>query len=881
MSTRNRRLVTYGKASRSIAKGTPGSISSKHVPLGAVEPTARPETFAQGYGSSVTSPETSNTETNGVSRDAREAAALRDTHVDRPAVSSDDEQPANENPNKRRKPISNGPSQRTRHASTKSISGHSPVSAIGHGSGDIRDVSSSHGPSSNVGAPQGDKLENGNNMFSGRRDISRKRSNSSRSSVAPTSLGNVQSPGTGKLAGDSSSSDAHSVPRTRQVLAYSRKNSSIARSSAQRLTDKTPEKYTQSNPASSDNISTNDGEQVKPNSPRVDTPGRKRLVDSLSAQERPERPPPQPSDIDGDSKAMSSNDPFTTPAPTGQSIRFAASQSSGSKVTYARQRSFLSELGSSDDAGPRDLSELLSSSRMQLQPQVSSATTISSLIDDEESTRASSVRSIHELRRAGRTAHFQATVNSMLEDIEDTSLSMSSRRSALLQLCRKLSDHQFALQFLEHGFDRRLASCISDQLDVTCSYLALCAYALILSNGPPSPDVLLSFWPQVLQLSPALLELEDDVLVMSKQKRYNLPKDGQRGFRDLVSHFRTVFPAYQLHYWLSPQILGLRCIWLTLRGCRDRIDALKRIPGALMERIVEILVRNSVHLGDSLSPESLSILEYTLSILEAHTTLPDILEDCGENPIKAVASLGTLLHSLEEPHDHRLKEIQVLYIRLVLNITNNNTSLCEDFSTPELVRSLVEIVLKYFERVSEMVSAEKKESIDAVILALGTLINLTEETATPRKLILEEMTQSGSLLDRLLSLFSSGFEAVSEADSFVQTHSNVAFGYLSILLCTLSLDESVRARLRRSLCGNGLSRVLATAEEFLQYHRKVEDELRSLGGEQDQVAGFTSRLQGLVERIRRFLDMDVQMLDEPKRDQKSLLCPDLYERISC
>ncbi|KAJ9300294.1 hypothetical protein DTO271G3_2411 [Paecilomyces variotii] len=868
MSTRNRRLVTYGKASRSIAKSTPGSISSKHAPLGAVEPTARPETFAQRYGSSVTLPEeTSNTETNGVSRNAREEAAPRDTHVDRPAVSSDNEQPVNENPNKRRKPMSNGPSQRTRHASTKSLGGHSPISAIGHGSLGIRDVSSSHGPSADVGASQGDKLENGNNMFSGRRDISRKRSNSSRSSVAPTSLENVKSPGTGKLAGDSLSSDANSVPKTRQVLSYSRKNQSITRSSAP---DKTPKKYTQSNPASSDDTSTYDGEQVKPNSPRVDTPGRKRIVDSLSAQGRPERLPPQPSDIDDDSKAMSSNDLFTTPAPTGQSIRLAASQSSGSKVTYARQRSFLSELGSSDDAGPRDLSELLASSRMPLQPQVSSATTLSSLIDDEESNRASSVRSIHELRRAGRTAHFQGTVNSMLEDIEDASLSISSRRSALLQLCRKLSDPQFALQFLEHGFDRRLASCISDQLDVTCSYLALCAYALILSNGPPSPDILLSFWPQVLQLSPALLELEGDVLVMSKQKRYNLPKDGQIGFRDLVSHFRTVFPADQLHLWLSPQILGLRCLWLTLRGCRDRIDALKRIPSATTERIVEILVRNSDHLGDSLSAESLSILEYTLSILEAHTTLPDKsrFEDGRENPIKAVSSLGTLLYSLEETHDHRLKEIQVLYIRLVLNITNNNTSLCEDFSTPELVRSLVEIVLKDFERVSEMVSEEKKESIDAVILALGTLINLTEETATPRKLILEEMTQSGSLLDRLLSLFSSGIEAVSEADSFVQTHSNVAFGYLSILLCTLSLDESVRARLKHSLRGNGLSRVLATAEEFLQYHKKVEDELRSLGGEQDQVAGFTSRLQGLVERIRRFLDMDVQMLDEPKTRPK-------------
>lgn len=86
----------------------------------------------------------------------------------------------------------------------------------------------------------------------------------------------------------------------------------------------------------------------------------------------------------------------------------------------------------------------------------------------------------------------------------------------------------------------------------------------------------------------------------------------------------------------------------------------------------------------------------------------------------------------------------------------------------------------------------------------------------------------------------------------MQTHSNVAFGYLSILLCTLSLDENVRTHLKHSLRGNGLARVLATAEEFLQYHRKVEDELRSLGEEQDQVTGFTSRLQGLVERIRRY-----------------------------
>ncbi|KAL1886350.1 hypothetical protein Plec18167_000280 [Paecilomyces lecythidis] len=855
MSTRNRRLVTYGKASRSAVKATPSSVSSGHASLGAVEHPAKP--FARGYTGSVTLPEvTSNTETTSASGDAREIA---DTHVETPSISSNNEQFENGNRNKRKKLMSDGYEQKARHASRTNPGGHSPVSATENGSR-LRDVSRSHGRSAGVRMTQDDKTENGSSQFSGRRDFSRKRSNSTRSLGVPASPGNVKSPETRQPPGGSGS-----TPGNSQDLTYSRKRQSIRRSLTQPVFDKTSGDFTSSNPASSDNITTYESMQVKSSSPRLDTPPRKRIVDSLSAKGKPGKLPLHPPDDEvdeDDSKAMPSNDSSMTPIPPsrpreanqpGPPVRLVSSQQSGSKVTYARQRSFLNELGSSDDAGPRDLSELLASPSMKLQPQVSSSTAISSLIDEEESNRASSVRSIHELRRAGRTAHFQGTVNSMLEDIEDTSLSISTRRSALLQLCRKLSDRQFSLQFLEQGFDRRFASCIPDQLDVTCSYLALCAYGLILSNGPPVPDVLLLFWPQVLQLSSTLLEVDDDdVLVMSKQKRYNLPRDGQKGFRDLVSHFRTVFPADQLHLWLCPQILGLRCMWQTLHRCRDRFGALKRIPSALVERIVDILVRNSVRLRNTLSPETLSVLEYTLSILEAHTTLPDILEGDGENPLKAICGLGNLIDSTEEPHDHRLKEIQVLYIRLVLNITNNNTSLCEDFSTPELVRSLVEIILKDFERVSEMVSAEKKESIDAVILALGTLINLTEETATPRKLILEEMTQSGSLLDRLLSLFSRGFEAISEADSVVQTHSNVAFGYLSILLCTLSLDENVRTHLKHSLRGNGLARVLATAEEFLQYHRKVEDELRSLGEEQDQVTGFTSRLQGLVERIRRY-----------------------------
>lgn len=85
----------------------------------------------------------------------------------------------------------------------------------------------------------------------------------------------------------------------------------------------------------------------------------------------------------------------------------------------------------------------------------------------------------------------------------------------------------------------------------------------------------------------------------------------------------------------------------------------------------------------------------------------------------------------------------------------------------------------------------------------------------------------------------------------VQTHSNVAFGYLSVLLSTVSLDDEARLHLRNSLDGRSVDRVLATVDEFLHYHRKVEKELQDGQGEHEPVTGFTCRLQSIVDRIKQ------------------------------
>lgn len=84
----------------------------------------------------------------------------------------------------------------------------------------------------------------------------------------------------------------------------------------------------------------------------------------------------------------------------------------------------------------------------------------------------------------------------------------------------------------------------------------------------------------------------------------------------------------------------------------------------------------------------------------------------------------------------------------------------------------------------------------------------------------------------------------------VQTHSNVAFGYLCVLLCTLCLDGEARSHVRSRLSAKQFGGLLGTVEEFVQYHRKVEEEQGDVRWEEDAMAGFTGRLQGIVDRVR-------------------------------
>jgi hypothetical protein len=85
----------------------------------------------------------------------------------------------------------------------------------------------------------------------------------------------------------------------------------------------------------------------------------------------------------------------------------------------------------------------------------------------------------------------------------------------------------------------------------------------------------------------------------------------------------------------------------------------------------------------------------------------------------------------------------------------------------------------------------------------------------------------------------------------VQTHSNVAFGYLSILLCTLCIEDEGYGVVKAAMNGVGMEKLLATVEEFLHYHRKVDEELH----QSQSLKEFTSRLQRILNQVRAIDDV--------------------------
>ena len=96
-----------------------------------------------------------------------------------------------------------------------------------------------------------------------------------------------------------------------------------------------------------------------------------------------------------------------------------------------------------------------------------------------------------------------------------------------------------------------------------------------------------------------------------------------------------------------------------------------------------------------------------------------------------------------------------------------------------------------------------------------------------------------------------------QADSMEESHTNVAFGYLAVLLGDLCQEDHIRYKARAKLPNSSLKSLLSAVEEFVAHHRVVDSQQATEGFEDVPMqpgsqAQFTTRLQDVVVRLRAY-----------------------------
>lgn len=533
----------------------------------------------------------------------------------------------------------------------------------------------------------------------------------------------------------------------------------------------------------------------------------------------------------------------------------------GSKVTYARQRSHLSDMVVDDmmEFTVPSITHLADSmataqapTRHKSRPQNSQEG-----LDGDEDQAASGITSIHELRQAGVNRRLQEELDALVEDIEALGRSSKSRRlRGLMQLSQKLLDPGVAQRVVDNGMHQRIATAHApDETDLLGALLTSCTLSILWTSSQPSLKNLQQIFEAMMGFSLLLMrktkEWSSFVRGIAKDRKQNL---SGAMIKDVID-FQQIIQSSQI--WtqqkpleLTPQLIALRSAELLVRGIRELKDLETSPPQLFFGELIAIGKELAQEESNQLlGPCSPYILESTVSILEASVLSERALDDEYNEAVEQLPSLGPLLIKAKVLPRQRQIFIEQQILKMITTVTNNNSRLCETFGMTELIPAIFDVVRDDFMGLAACADIGKKldaPKLDTVILALGSLINFAECAHSSRIAMNSPTAGSDSMVQWLVLAFNSRAGKGSDASTLEQTHALIAFGYLSMLICALCLDDGIRHSVRTGMRSKSLHPLVVTVEEFLNHFRTLEQAMI----EEEASNNFTERFDGILRALR-------------------------------
>ena len=528
----------------------------------------------------------------------------------------------------------------------------------------------------------------------------------------------------------------------------------------------------------------------------IDKPRQKRLIDTLhssahdlsQSEDDGTDEDSEDSSNDDHSRSPQSESSVTNDALTVQTSPSAESQSRGQplhqhnssqssqalpsllgvgpKVTYARQRSYLTDHDLDEAAMistpvvPVPVS-LNGESRKGLNDRFHGSQSTSIYDDGDygaaEDSQGGTMRSIHELREAGGNVRLVGELEALLDDLEEQKpVPTTLLRSRVITLVAKLQEPSTCRLFVDQGLETRLLAHVASHGDDLIANSLFAAAILELVSISTSPPLLAQISDaRILSFLTRLLGREEDLVLTSKLRSFNLSKFVQLEYQRLCTlllksaAWRVGKPTI-----LSCHILALQCLEYIVRQTREAGSSVEVLSAYAIQRIVATSVPSSSAAILLSSPTLTVNLELAVSILESCTARH--AAECQQSLWSGdtLERVTGLLPRLVSWSEEGCAMSRTLTLRLYLNLTNNNPGLCEDFSTPGIVEALFRIIILNFEKLSDRaVTVEKVLLLNDLILSLGSFINIAESSDIVRKLTLNLHHGGQSFFDVLLTLF--------------------------------------------------------------------------------------------------------------------------------
>ena len=448
------------------------------------------------------------------------------------------------------------------------------------------------------------------------------------------------------------------------------------------------------------------------------------------------------------------------------------------RMTYSRERSHLADMISDDVLDSASLSASQESN--QLASQNSSifssfdAVISHEPIEEEFEQEIAGIRSIHELRHSGSNARSRVDLESILEDIEAKGSPARARRlRGLTQLTEKLVKPEIGRQILEQPLELRLIKCpllAGDVVGHTLLTMALCRLLVCVQLPTTSLRSILGAFNSS---ATTILQGSGDFVKMVRDREQNLSKAICRDIISLSEPFCSspVWPDPRPKSF-SPRLVFIRFLDIVLRQMRRLGDFKTVLSASIFKELVHLLLLfDPTQLGDAQGKDSVLVIEITVSVLESLTLSRNWAEEGCLGIAKQLSGLGPLLSQLTlSSSEGGADRTHHLILRLILNITNNDSELCETFTEPALLEAVFDIVRRDFIQTPILANAVLIESrLEGVILALGALSNLAEHSNRFRQTMLDNAVDDKSMVDWVAYAFREQVGQVSDVCILLQT----------------------------------------------------------------------------------------------------------------